>query len=105
MIKDGRRYLVHCTWNSGISEPCWEILRWGRPNGLSDFDGIEGWINNSGFKVRVNNCTFGEFYELDNVIVLLRCTKRAGIDYGKSKSETLGIAAYSNDPCPPIANF
>ena len=84
MLKDGRRYLVHCTWPT--VEAYWEVVRWGSLAGLSDPSGFEGWITNNGFKLRMDNCTFGEFFELDNVIALLRCTKKAGVDYGKSES-------------------
>lgn len=88
MIKDGRYYLVHCTWNSTVVdlEPSWVIVKWGVPNGFSDIHGQEAWVEHNGFALRSDNCTFGEFFELDSAIALLRCTKMAGIDYGKSKS-------------------
>lgn len=71
MIKDGRRYLVHCTWPT---QSYWEIVRWGAPAGLSDPNGVDGWIVNSGFKIRTDNCVFGEFFELDVVITTMQRT-------------------------------
>jgi len=87
MIKDGRRYLVYCTWKSDVRniEPQWEIVRWGIPCGLSDIYCRETWINQNDFALRMDHCEFGEFFELNNVIQLLRCTKMAGVDYGNSK--------------------
>jgi len=87
MIKDGRWYLVNCVWVSKYAQidPTWEIIRWGVPTAFSDPYGNETWVRPSGMSLRIDNCTFGEFYELDNVIQLLRCTKMAGVDYGKNK--------------------
>lgn len=85
MIKDGRRYLVLCNWNTN-TPPSWEIIHWGVPTGLSDPAGRIGWVNQIGFALRTEKCVFSEYYELDSAVQLLRCTKMAGIDYGKKSS-------------------
>jgi hypothetical protein len=77
MIQDGRRYLVHCTWKSSVAsiEPYWEIVRWGKPCGLSDPSGKPGWITNNGFSLRMDNCTFGECHELAEALTALYMIK------------------------------
>lgn len=73
LISDGREYLVLISFPNW---PCyWEIIKWGTPVGISDSHGVSGWVTNSGFKLKTENCVVEEFHELKSVIQLLRCVE------------------------------
>lgn len=73
MKKDGTTYLVLIRFKNGQEQ--WDLVKWGTPVGLSDLHGIDGWVNQTGLKLRDPH--FLEHYELESVLRKLKSDKLA----------------------------